>query len=80
MVNWLWNMLAMQKCWQIHLPGGSDKHNVFKTYAHVNDVSRELELQQIAPAHHYIENRLLSIQPKLCKIALSPGSLSVGDN
>lgn len=40
-----------------------------KTYARVNDICRELELQLIASACQCFENRRLSIQHKLCKIA-----------
>lgn len=51
-----------------HLPGVSDKHNILKTYAYVDDICRELELRWIASVHQHVENRLLSIQPKLWKI------------
>lgn len=70
LVHWLGNMLARQKCWQTHLSGDSDTNTrSFKTHTHVSDIYRELDLQWIASAYQCIENRLVSIQHKLCKIA-----------
>lgn len=66
--SWLWNLFTSQKSWQIHLPGVSDKHNILPC---IDGRLGELEFHWIVSAHQSNGDRLMSFQPKLCKIAYS---------